>query len=66
MAQLHFYVPDDFAKEIRRRAKQARMPVSKYLVQVIMKEIGPTWPENYFDDVGGRWNGDPTERDPRD
>ena len=45
MAQLHFYVPDDFAKEIRRRAKQAHMPVSKYLVQVIMKEIGPGWPD---------------------
>ncbi len=66
MAQMHFYVPDDFAREIRRRAKQARMPVSKYLVQVIMNEIGPDWPEHYFDDVPGSWNGDSLDHDPRD
>ena len=33
MAQMHFYVPDDFAQEIRRGAKAARMPVSRYLVR---------------------------------
>jgi hypothetical protein len=66
MAQMHFYVPDDFAREIRRRAKQARMPVSKYLVQVIMNEIGPDWPDHYFDDVPGSWNGDSLDQDPRD
>ena len=42
------------------------MPVSKYLVQVIMNEIGPDWPEHYFDDVPGSWNGDSLDQDPRD
>lgn len=66
MAQMHFYVPDDFANEIRRKAKQARMPVSKYLVQIIMNEIGPDWPERYFDEVRGSWNSDTLDYDPRD
>jgi len=73
MAQMHFYVPDDFAKVIRRRAKQAHMPVSRYLVQLIRNEIGSGWPEEYFDEVYGGWQGadsartraDETE-DPRD
>jgi len=73
MAQMHFYVPDDFARLIRRRAKQARMPVSRYLVQLIRNEIGSGWPDDYFDEVYGGWQGaepsrkrpDETE-DPRD
>ncbi len=73
MAQMHFYVPDDFARLIRRRAKQARMPVSRYLVQLIRNEIGSGWPDDYFDEVYGGWQGAeaPRERpdeteDPRD
>lgn len=73
MAQMHFYVPDDFARLIRRRAKQARMPVSRYLVQLIRNEIGSGWPDDYFDEVCGGWQGvDPSRErpdeteDPRD
>lgn len=73
MAQMHFYVPDDFAKLIRRRARQANMPVSRYLVQLIRNELGSGWPDDYFDTVYGGWKGadaprkrpDETE-DPRD
>ena len=73
MAQMHFYVPDDFARLIRRRAKQARMPVSRYLVQLIRNQIGSGWPDDYFEEVYGRWQGSESERkradeseDPRD
>jgi hypothetical protein len=73
MAQMHFYVPDDFAKLIRQRARQARMPVSRYLVQLIRNEIGSGWPEAYFDEVYGGWQGGETAparpgetEDPRD
>lgn len=57
MAQMHFYVPDDFAKLIRRRARQANMPVSRYLVQLIRNELGSGWPDDYFDEVYGGWQG---------
>jgi hypothetical protein len=73
MAQMHFYVPDDFAKLIRRRARQAHMPVSRYLVQLIRNEIGSGWPDDYFDEIYGGWQGGEPERkrrgeteDPRD
>jgi len=73
MAQMHFYVPDDFAKLIRRRAKQANMPVSRYLVQLIRNELGSGWPDGYFDEIYGGWQGSGTPRkrageteDPRD
>lgn len=73
MAQMHFYVPDDFAKLIRRRAKQANMPVSRYLVQLIRNELGSGWPDGYFDEIYGGWQESKAPRkrageteDPRD
>lgn len=64
MAQLHFYVPDKFATEIRKRAKQAHLPVSRYLVDIISREIGTEWPENYFSTICGGWNGKALKREP--
>jgi hypothetical protein len=64
MAQLHFYVPDKFAAEIRKRAEQAHLPVSRFLVDIISREIGTEWPENYFSDIGGGWQGEALNREP--
>ncbi len=63
MPQLHFYVPEKFAREIRRRAEQAHLPVSRYLVRLIEREIRTEWPENYFEGVFGGWEGDPLARE---
>ena len=64
MPQLHFYVPDKFATEIRKRAKQAHLPVSRYLVEIISREIDTEWPENYFSGIGGGWRGQELKREP--
>ncbi len=61
MAQLHCYVPDEVAKKLRQRADNAHLSVSKYLAQLIKKEIGDEWPEGYFD-IFGSWEGAPLER----
>ncbi len=63
MAQLHFYVPDKFATEIRKRAEQAHLPVSRYLVELISREIGTEWPQNYFSEICGGWHGDALKRE---
>ncbi len=64
MAQLHFYVPDKFATEIRKRAEQAHLSVSRYLVDIIRQEIGTEWPENYFSGICGGWHGETLKREP--
>jgi len=64
MAQLHFYVPDKFATEIRDRAKQAHLSVSRYLVELISREIGTEWPEDYFSGICGSWHGGALKREP--
>jgi hypothetical protein len=64
MAQLHFYVPDKVAQEIRRKALQARLPLSRYLANLISREIETGWPEGYFEQVVGAWQGEPLIREP--
>ncbi len=63
MAQLHCYVPDALGARIQEKADQAHLSVSKYLAQMIEREVESPWPPDYFD-VFGAWQGDPLERVP--
>lgn len=51
MPQLHFYVPDDVAKMIKRRAAQANQPVSRYVAELVKRDAGQGWPEGYFESL---------------
>lgn len=64
MAQLHFYVPDEVEAQIRTRAKQANLPLSRYLANLVKREAGRQneWPEGYFEQVFGQWQGEPLTR----
>lgn len=63
MSQLHFYVPDDVEAQIRVKAKQANLPLSRYLAELVKRETGSQnqWPEGYFD-LFDAWQGEPTSR----
>ena len=64
MAQLHFYVPDEVAQAIQKRAQQAHLPVSRFLAELVKREVKNEWPEHYFEAVAGQWHGDPLQREP--
>lgn len=66
MSQLHFYVPDDVEKRLRQRAEQADQPLSRYLADLVLREVerGEGWPEGYFEQVFGQWEGEPLSREP--
>lgn len=51
MPQLHFYVPDDVAEMIKRRAAQANQPVSRYVAELVKRDVGQGWPEGYFEAI---------------
>lgn len=53
MPQLHFYVPDDVAEQIKARAAQARMPVSRYVADLVKHDVGLGWPKDYFRRISG-------------
>lgn len=50
---------------LRRRVR--RVPLSRYLAEVVRYQIRTPdeWPEGYFEQVFGRWEGEPLERTPQ-
>jgi len=65
MPQLHFYVSKDLAEKIQQEAKTADLSVSRYLANLVKREVATDWPERFFDEVVGGWRGDPLQRPPQ-
>ena len=65
MPQLHLYVPDETAEMLKSKARERGMSVSGYLAEVVGREVGgEDWPEGFFEEVLGGWEGD-LERSPQ-
>ena len=62
MAQLHLYVPDRMAEELRQKARAKGLSVSRYLARLVRRELGTGWPKDFFKKVVGGWKGEPLER----
>ena len=65
MPQLHLYVPEEVAVRIRAKAQARRMPVSRYLAELVRQDVGGGWPDGYFERVVGGWQGEALERPPQ-
>jgi hypothetical protein len=65
MPQLHFYVPEETADELRKRAEAKGISLSRYLASLVQAEVPSGWPERFFEDVVGGWKGEPLERPPQ-
>jgi len=55
--QLHFYVTDELGERIKAQAQGEGVPVSKYLAELVQREVVQGWPEGYFQRVTGAWHG---------
>jgi hypothetical protein len=62
MPQLHLYVPKELANEVARRAQSRGMSVSRFLADLVRREMASGWPVGYFQQVAGGWVGEPLER----
>lgn len=60
--QMHCYVPDVVADVVRKRAEGRGMSVSRYLAELVQREICGGWPEGYFETVVGKWQGETLKR----
>lgn len=65
MPQLHLYVDDELAEHIHRAAGETGLSVSRYLAEVIRREVVTEWPDDFFEAVIGGWVGEPLERTPQ-
>jgi len=62
MAQIHCYIPDDLASRLSKVAAEKHLSVSRYLAMLVKKDISSGWPDGYFDQVFGGWEGEPLQR----
>lgn len=53
MPRLHPYVSAELASEIARRAEAVGMSVSRFLAEVVRRNIGTAWPDGFFEDIVG-------------
>lgn len=53
MPQLNFYVPQSTADELKRRAKARKLPVSRYIAEIVSKDVKTGWPPGYFEATFG-------------
>ena len=61
MPQLHCYVPDVIADQLQHKAEQSHTSVSKYLADLIKKDLKTQWPDDFFE-LFGAWEGEPLTR----
>lgn len=55
--QLHLYLPEEIAEEVRKRAEARGLSVSRFLAELVKREVAGGWPEGYFERVVGSWEG---------
>lgn len=62
MPQLHLYVPEGLAREVKRRAASRGLSVSAFLSDLVQRAVADEWPEDFFESIVGGWRGEPLER----
>ncbi len=65
MPQLHTYVPKPLAARIAARARARGVPVSRYLAELIRRDVELGWPDDFFERVVGGWKGGRLGRPPQ-
>jgi hypothetical protein len=53
MAQLNLYVPDDLGERLRREARKAHLPLSRYVLSLLSTTVEAGWPAGYFETACG-------------
>ena len=62
MAQLHFYLPAELVEKVRERARTYGLSVSRYIAEIVKRELVDDWPDGFFEETAGGWKGEPLER----
>ncbi len=65
MPQLHLYLPEEIAKRVRAKASSRSVSVSRYLSDLVRREMGEDWPPGFWDQVVGGWAGETITRPPQ-
>lgn len=65
MTRLSLQLSDDVAAEVQRRADGRGVSMARFVAELVRREVRRGWPERFFEDVVGGWQGEPLERPPQ-
>lgn len=57
-ATAYCYVSEPIARKVQERADAAGVSTSRYLAELIRRDVSSGWPEGYFQQVVGGWQGE--------
>ena len=49
MPQMHLYLSEELAANVKEKAARLGISSSKYMANIIKKELSSDWPEGYFE-----------------
>ncbi len=60
MSQLNIYVPSELENRLRKRARQSKMSLSKFLSSLLENQMGQRkgWSAHFFTQTAGGWKGE--------
>lgn len=64
MTQLQLTLPDDVAARIQKKAERLGLSISELVTELATREDEEAWPERFFEEVVGGWQGEPLRRFP--
>jgi hypothetical protein len=65
MTRLTLELPEEVAAEAQRRAEGRGLSLSRFVADLVQREVHGGWPERFFEEVVGGWKGDPLVRPPQ-
>jgi hypothetical protein len=59
MPRISFYVPEKTVSQLRKNAQEKKLSLSKYIAGLVEKDLNQNgWPEGFFEQVVGSWQGE--------
>jgi hypothetical protein len=65
MTHVQLDIPASMVRKLRKKAGARGLSLSRYVTELVQREVAGAWPERFFDEVVGGWKGKPLERPPQ-
>jgi hypothetical protein len=65
MTHVQLDIPVNMVRKLRKKAAARGLSLSRYVTELVQREVTGAWPDRFFDEVVGGWKGKPLERPPQ-
>jgi len=62
MTHVQLDIPASEVRKLRKKAAARGLSLSRYVTEIVRRDVTAAWPERFFDEVVGGWKGKALER----